>query len=73
MYKKAEAMITIEGSVAGSQDVSSTHRSMLYKSSLHPGTHFIQKFFLQTYLEEDQPDKSGNANTPLCMRQETAL
>lgn len=65
--------ISIEGPVAESQDVSSTHRIMFYKSSPYPGTHFIQKPFLQIYLEEDQPDKNGNVSTRLCMRQETAL
>lgn len=73
MYKKAEAKTPIEGPVAESGDVSSTHRIMFYKSSLYPGTHFMQKLFPQIYLEEDQPDKNGHVSTRLCMRWETAL
>lgn len=68
MYKKAEAKTPIEGPVAESGDVSSTHRIMFYKSSLYPGTHFMQKLFPQIYLEEDQPDKNGHVSTRLCMR-----
>lgn len=50
-------LIAVDGPVAESQEVSSTHTIMLCKARLYPGICLKQKLLVQVHLEEDQPDK----------------